>query len=101
MWPAKLFQFKTDEGGDCWPESVTYSLMCQECGEDICKYFGESGRNRFSRGEEHLANLEAEDENKSILKLHSIYHHNGRAVNESDRCSLKLPGQTGDGKSQY
>ena len=60
---------------------MTYSLVCQECGEDNCKYFGESGRNGFSRGEEHLANLEAEDENKSILKLHSIHHHNGRAVN--------------------
>ena len=75
------FQCKTDEGGDCWRESVTYSLVCEECGEDVCKYFGESGRNGFSRGEEHLANLEAADENKSILKLHSIHHHNGREVN--------------------
>ena len=40
-----------------------------------------SGRNGFSRGEEHLANQEAADENKSILKLNSIHHHNGREVN--------------------
>ena len=39
-------------------------------------------RNGFSRGEEHLANLEAADENKSILKLNSIHHHNGRRGRE-------------------
>ena len=59
---------------------MNYSLECEECGE-ICKYFGESGRNGYSRGGEHLTNWEAGDENKSILKLHSNHHHNGRAVN--------------------
>ena len=72
------FPCRTDEGGDCWREGVNYSLECEECG---AKYFGESGRNGFSRGEEHLTNQDAEDENKSILKLHSNHHHNGRAVN--------------------
>ena len=72
------FQCKTDDGGNCWRESVTYSLVCEECGEEVCKYFGESGRNGFSRGGEHLSNKEADDENKSVLKLHSIHHHNGR-----------------------
>ena len=60
---------------------MTYSLVCEECGEEICKYSVKSGRNGFSRGEEHLANQEAADENKSILKLNSIHHHNGREVN--------------------
>ena len=72
------FQCKTDDGGDCWRESVTYSLVCEECGEAVCQYFGESGRNGYSRGEEHLANKDAQDENKSVLKLHAIHHHNGR-----------------------
>ena len=56
--------------------------------EEVCKYLGESGRNGFSRAEEHLSNKEAEDENKSVLKLHSIHHHNGRDVN----CSMKVTG---------
>ena len=60
---------------------MNYCLVCEECGEDVCKYFGESGRNGFTRGGEHLSNQEAEDENKSILKLHSNHHHNGRPVN--------------------
>ena len=64
------------------PLRVTYSLVREECGEEICKYFGESGRNGFTRrGGEHLTNQDAEDENKSILKLHSNHHHNGRPVN--------------------
>ena len=53
--------------------------MCEECGEEVCKYFGETGRNGFTRGGEHLSNKEADDENKSVLKLHAIHHHNGRA----------------------
>ena len=57
---------------------MNYSLECEEC---AAKYFGESGRNGFSRGEEHLTNQDAEDENKSILKLHSNHHHNGSAIN--------------------
>ena len=38
----------------------------------------ESGRNAYTRGKEHLANIQAQDENKSVLKLHSLHHHNGR-----------------------
>ena len=72
------FPCRTDEGGDCWREGVTYSLICEECGDDICQYFGESGRNAYTRGTEHLANIQAQDENKSVLKLHSLHHHNGR-----------------------
>ena len=50
------FQCQTDEGGDCWREGVTYSLVCEEWGAE---YFGESGRNGFTRGGEHLMNKEA------------------------------------------
>ena len=34
----------------------------------VAEYFGETGRNAFTRGEEHLLNKQAEDENKSALK---------------------------------
>ena len=52
--------------------------MCEECGEAVCQYFGETGRNAFTRGLEHLSNKDADDENKSVLKLHANHHHNGR-----------------------
>ena len=41
-------------------------------------YKGESGRNGFSRGEEHLDNKATKDEEKSILWAHSVHHHNSR-----------------------
>ena len=41
------------------------------------EYFGESGRNGFTRGGEHLSNKEAQDENRSVLKLHANHHHGG------------------------
>ena len=59
---------------------MTYSLICGECGRGVAKYFGESGRNGYTRGGEHLVNKLSEDENKSVLKLHSNYHHNGAEV---------------------
>ena len=59
-------------------ESVCYDLWCEECGIKVCAYKGETGRNCYSRGCEHLENLEARDEDKSVLWLHSVHHHNSR-----------------------
>ena len=50
----------------------------EECGAE---YFGESGRNGFTRGAEHLLNKEAQDENRSVLKLHANHHHGGADEN--------------------
>ena len=75
----KCFPCRAGEGGNCWRESVTYTLWCEECGIKVAAYKGESGRNGFSRGEEHLDNYATQDEEKSILWAHSVHHHNGRA----------------------
>ena len=53
----------------------------------MAEYFGETGRNAFTRGEEHLLNKQAEDENKSVLKLHSNHHHDGRDVRYTMRVT--------------
>ena len=37
-----------------------------------------TGRNGYSRGLEHLDALEARDEDKSVLWLHSVHHHQQR-----------------------
>lgn len=68
-----------DKGGNCWREGVTYSLWCEKCGEAVACYKGETGRNRYTRGLEHLDNLEARNEDKSVLWLHSVYHHQSQA----------------------
>ena len=44
----------------------------------VCAYIVESGRNGYTRGGEHLDNLETRDEEKSVLWLHSVHHHQGR-----------------------
>ena len=60
------------DGGNCSTESITYTLWCEECGDEVAAYKGESGRNAYSRGIEHLEYLEAIDEDMSVLWLHSI-----------------------------
>ena len=47
----------------------------------------ESGRNGYTRGGEHLSNQLVEDENKSVLKLHSNHHHDGRDVRYTMRVT--------------
>ena len=74
----KCFPCKGEGGGNCWRESVTYTIFCEECGKEVAAYKGESGRNGFSRGCEHLDGLTARDEEKSVLWLHSKTHHQGR-----------------------
>ena len=59
---ARCFPCLGSKGGNCWREEVTYSLWCEECGEKVAAYQGETGRNGFTRGREHLENLEAKNE---------------------------------------
>ena len=68
---------RVEGGGDCWKEGLTYSLICGECGGGVWE---ESGRNGYARGGKHLCNQLVEDEYKSVLELHSKYHHNGAEV---------------------
>ena len=35
-------------------------------------------RNGYTRGGEHLDNMETRDEEKFVLLLHSVHHHQGR-----------------------
>ena len=53
-------------------------LWCEECGVKVCAYIGESGRNCYTRGGEHLDNLETRDKEKSVLWVHSVHQHQGR-----------------------
>ena len=84
----RCFPCRGERGGNCWMESVTYNLWCDECGEEVAAYKGETGRNGFTRGGEHLDYWEANDEEKSVLWLHSMHHHQSRQdVNYSMRVT--------------
>ena len=75
----RCFPCMGDKGGNCWREGVTYSLWCEKCREVVACYKGETGQNSYTRGLEHLDNLEARNEDKSVLWLHSVYHHQSQA----------------------
>ena len=78
------FPCKGEKGGDCSKQGVTYNIYCATCQGDrnlrvkVAAYPGETGRNMFERGKEHLANLERQSEVDSVLWLHSLHHHEGR-----------------------
>ena len=48
---------------------MTYTLWCEECGERVADYQGETGRNGYTRGKEQLDNIEAKNEDKSVLRV--------------------------------
>ena len=72
-----------DRGGACRRQGVTYSILCITCQEErktkqvVAAYEGETGRNAYDRGKEHLAALRKRSED-SVLWLHSLHHHQGR-----------------------
>ena len=85
----RCFPCRGEKGGNCWQESVTYTLWCDECGEEVAAYKGETGRNAFCRGEEHLDSLAASDEEKSVLWLHTVHHHQSR---QGVKYSMRVTG---------
>ena len=43
----------------------------------VAAYKGETGRNAYTRGVEHLEALQSRNEDKHVLWLHSLHHHQG------------------------
>ena len=74
-------------GGDCEKSSIGYKLECLECpGADLtATYEGESGRNGYSRGLEHVAALEGRQETSPLWK-HCEIQHKGRIVGFKMTC---------------
>ena len=68
-------------GGDCRKSCSAYRLECEECEQNNLKavYEGETGRNCYSRGLEHVAGLSNEKDDNPLWK-HCEIQHNGRKV---------------------
>ena len=90
---VRCFPCRREGGGDCWAEGVAYSLWCLECGYLVARYLGETGRNAYCRGLDHLDSLEAKDEATSVLWLHSVYHHDRR---EGVEYAMRVTSQHND-----
>ena len=71
---ATCFPCRKSGGGNCRRKNVGYRITCEECKAD---YHGETSRNMFTRGEEHLRalNNKARD---SVLWSHCISDHDGQ-----------------------
>ena len=45
----RCFPCMGEKGVNCWREGVTYSLWCEQCGEKVACYKGETGRNSYTQ----------------------------------------------------
>ena len=68
-------------GGDCSRSCSAYQLECLECPINslTAHYEGETGRNCYSRGIEHVAGLEKEKDDNPLWK-HCQLQHGGQQV---------------------
>ena len=62
---------QTGGRGNCRTDSITYELQCKECGD---KYIGETGRNAYTRGKEHLMALDSKSDSSTIVR-HCMEKH--------------------------
>ena len=59
--------------GDCSRNNVVYEIKCNNCNS---KYCGETARNAYTRGKEHMKLLHEKEQN-SPLWSHCLKEHNG------------------------
>ena len=65
------------KGGPCLKSNIQYELSCNLCsGTDQCLYIGESARNLYTRGREHVEKYQSKKRNsESFIKNHQIEKH--------------------------
>ena len=73
--------------GNCLRENINYEIECTKIGCDYV-YYGESARNSYCRGREHLKGLTKRDPD-SVLVEHINERHNGEFGN-SVCCDFKM-----------
>ena len=73
------FPCRSGKGKCCQKRGAAYEIVCceEECREDNVKYCGESGRNGYSRGLDHLAGYRRKAEGNPLWK-HAVDKHGGR-----------------------
>ena len=85
----KCFPCKGEKGGDCKRSCVTYKITCLECKLQgvVAEYCGETYRNMYSRGKEHLDDYRNKTD-KSVLWAHCVDKHDSCTV----QFSMELTG---------
>ena len=87
------FPCNTGDEGVCRRTGVGYEISCNLCEQIVCsKYAGESGKNLFCRGEEHVADAERKAADKPLWK-HIKEKHGGRIeITIFEHFSMKRTG---------
>ena len=76
-------------GGNCRGCGVNYELECQLCTDgQKSLYLGESARNLYTRGTEHLDNYRNRS-NKSFMKKHQDSKHQGQEGNYTAKVTSR------------
>ena len=77
---AKCFTCNTGQEGVCRRTGLGYEICCMLCATNniVAKYAGETGRNLFERGKEHIQDWDRKAGDKPLWK-HIIEKHGGRA----------------------
>ena len=83
---------------DCWSSGITYRLNCNLCADQgvTAQYEGESSRSCYTRGVQHLRDLESKKPG-TPLGEHATQFHPGTAMDQSSVtmvCTGKHPGPT-------
>ena len=73
-------------GEGCRKDGITYEMECEECGD---KYIGESARNGYTRGREHMDEYKNKSKN-SVLLRHAREKHDD--TNGNTRYKMKVIG---------
>ena len=78
---SDCFPCQKDSGGSCRRSGVTYQILCLECKNNgiVAQYKGESGRNMYCRGKEHLSDLRKKSKSSPLWK-HCLEVHGGDIV---------------------
>ena len=78
----ECFPCKGEKGGDCERSSVTYQIVCKTCEEmgQVAHYKGETSRNMYTRGKEHLQ-LYHSRHKASNLWAHCVKYHGATPAN--------------------
>ena len=71
-------------GKSCRKEGITYEIECEECGD---KYIGESARNGYTRGREHLNEYKNKSKN-SVLLRHAGEKHDDTSRNTTYKMRI-------------
>ena len=77
-FPCTSYSLTGNKFVSCRRPGVGYSITCVLCKEEgiVATYHGESGRNMYTRGKEHLDELRS-GKPSNCLVIHNNVHHNG------------------------